>query len=153
MRKILFCAAAAGLVAAIFSVGGASGQRLAVIDVGNLPVDGNGDLRVAGVVVAAPAAIRFVGFTAATFSDSAGFLTISRACNAEFPSTRVCDVRELGESIPPPPDWTDRIRLAEGLSAGGASVFIGCYTSDGRPSPCRLEASDPGVFPAACCGL
>src|SRR6266581_3139903 len=36
MRKILFCAAAAGLVAAIFSVGGASGQRLAVIDAASI---------------------------------------------------------------------------------------------------------------------
>src|SRR6185436_910545 len=69
------------------------------VDVGNLPLDTDGRLLVAGL--AAPA-LRFAGYTSTTFAEGTGLLRLNRACVAEFPSTRVCGAFVIDQLIPPP---------------------------------------------------
>jgi hypothetical protein len=76
------------------------------INVANLPLDADGNVRVGGTLTLAAPPIptaRFAGYTAATFSEGTGLLTLNRACHAEFLGTRVCGGIELVNMIPPPP--------------------------------------------------
>jgi len=168
MRKVVVWGFA--VVAAVFLFTGAQAQRIAPIQsaplksaapvevtnfpavqpisgnvqVSNLPLDGDGTLKVTGIVVAAPR-IHFVGVTTATFPLSeTSALHINRACGFEFPDSRACEVNEITRSIPVPPDgW---------LPSGGAAWIL--KVSSER---CVNWMGDPGFcseipLPVACCG-
>jgi len=122
------------------------------MNVGNLPLDTDGRLLVASP--AAPA-LRFAGYTSATFADGTGLLRLNRACVAEFPSTRVCGAFEIAQLIPPPapsPTAAFLVSFSGTRDQGGGGSIVGpatsCMSSDGVPFAC---GGDP--MPVACCGF
>lgn len=101
----------------------------------------------------------FAGLTAATFTDESGVLDLNRACDAELSGSRICAKEELMLSIPPPAGWADRVLVVarfetlvvqERVVQGGTR---GCITSDGASAPCKVEVSETGLHPIACCGF
>jgi hypothetical protein len=104
-----------------------------------------------------PAArIHVAGITAATFvfvnTANPGLLTLSRACDAEFPGARMCTVDELAMAIPPPPEWTDRVYVMR--TDVPPEPIPACYRSPGFADACDGPSSDiPGIHSALCCGF
>ena len=129
-------------------------QVTGTVDVGNLPVDAQGNVRVAGNLLAVPQKVRFVGYTAATYPNKAPFSPASVECNADFPGSRACVFDEFVLSIPAPP--IDPVRpcvLASFRTANGD--FDGVLTAYdmlvGSVNSCPSTGVPP--FPAACCGF
>lgn len=125
------------------------------VQVGNLPLDADGNLRVAGILVAASAAIRFVGFTEETFPipqtccERMPVLSMNRACATAFPGARACDYAEVFRSIPPPPPLPVPSVLIVDKLGTGATYFEGnCIHEDGTFGGCGA-----GPLPVACCGF
>lgn len=129
----------------------------------NFPLDAEGNLKVSGGSTSGQPALRFVGITHATFLDETfegvGVLTLSRACAAEFPGTRLCQLREiLTDTIPAPPEWPGLVRATgaePGVLAGGEGRLGGpsvCLRSTGLTMSCSYSTDGPGPWPAACCG-
>jgi hypothetical protein len=131
------------------------------VDVGNLPLDADGNLRIAKSVTT----VDFVGYTTATFSEGTGLLALNRACQAEFVGSRVCEGFELIDMIPAPPvpvpnqggnpslpGYAFLVRFSQvNTSAGspeyGATIpFSSCMSALGAPFDC-------GALPmvVACC--
>jgi hypothetical protein len=114
------------------------------VSVGNLPVDGNGNIRVGGTFIP-----HFVGLTSGTLSVAGQGLKIvvlSRACAAEFANTRVCEDTDLARSIPPPPAFAT---VAWIMTEPSGNAPIICHDGDGH-SDCGVSGS---LHPVACCGF
>jgi len=125
------------------------------VEVINLPLDGNGNLRVAS---GGPAAARLhvVGITAATlpFEGNAiapGPLVLNRACEAEFPASRACGLGEAIQSIPPPPAWQGMVAVFEKEQTLNDSYPL-CISSDGYRGNCSNDDGSRRQVPVMCCG-
>jgi hypothetical protein len=134
------------------------------VNVVNLPVDSDGRI----LVVGRPApAVHFAGYTAATFAEGTGLLALNRACQSEFPATRVCRGLEMVDMVPAPPvvvpnqggdpslpGYAFLVSYAQSNPAtggpeGGATIpFSSCMSALGVPFDC-------GGLPmvVACCGF
>jgi len=131
------------------------------VDVGNLPLDANGNVRIAGILSVLSARIHFVGFTTAIFPEGTEILPLSRACASEFPGSRVCEQQESIKSIPPPPtspaggSMVIYQRVPSNLSKDLVQdpLRAGCLGTDGDLFGCGTGTIFPGPFPAACCGF
>jgi hypothetical protein len=127
------------------------------VQIGNLPVDESGNVRIAGAVTINQSPVRFIGYTQATlFGSATTVLNLNRACNAEFPQARACEITELQRAVPPPPQFAGTgILLLLPLSAytGNQSWLItGCILqTDEAPRTCTPDSSNP--FAVACCGF
>jgi hypothetical protein len=118
------------------------------VDVGNLPLDAEGNLRVTGEIILAAPMIRFVGFTSGTVTAPASsfVLRLNRACEAEFPETRACETREITRAIPvPPAPPSPAFIIASDPAASG--VVLQCMNVDSVSTYC------PDTAPVACCGF
>jgi len=109
------------------------------VNVGNLPLDGDGNVR----VTAAPKEAHFVGITTLAFPKS-GALPLSRGCNAEFSGTRLCDIKEVVRTMPTPDPWSQPLVYV----GSGDSLSPSCMNSDGG-----LFLCGGGEAPVACCGF
>lgn len=138
-----------------------------VVDVGNLPLDANGHLQVACTSAPPQPIIQFAGYTTATFAEGTGLLALNRACQAEFPRTRVCRGSELVDMIPAPPvilpnqggdpsqpgyafliSFGQQV-VAVGSTENGAAIpFSSCMSALGRPFDCGALP-----LPIGCCGF
>jgi hypothetical protein len=128
-------------------------QVAGMLNVGNLPLDGDGNLRTSGAVLIATPQSHVVGITTTLFSLTPTYpriLTLSRGCQAEFPGSRVCFQGEPMTTIPPPPEWSGAVWLVERPDA--LNFYSACYTSDGQSVPCKQNPWDPDALPAICCG-
>lgn len=134
------------------------------VEVSNLPVDADGNLRISS---SPPTPlIRFAGYTAATFQEGTGLLALNRACQTEFPDTRVCGGFELVDMIPAPPEivpnqggdpslpgYACLVRYEQSFSSvgspeSGARIpFSSCMSALGVPFDCGGL-----LMPVACCG-
>jgi hypothetical protein len=88
--------------------------------------------------------VHVVGITQGSFiapgpTELSSGLDLRRACYAEFPGTRVCDVFDVESSMPPPAPWPDAVIVTYG---GG----FPCLSGDGRRSSCSA-----GNHPVLCC--
>jgi hypothetical protein len=125
------------------------------VEVGNLPLDPDGSVRVAGL--SAPATIRFVGFSQQTFlipqtcCDRLPVFQMNRACDASFQGSRACDYLEMIRSIPPLPEFPVATPLIamQGAAAPVLDVQGTCIHEDGTIGGC----AGVGPFPVACCGF
>jgi len=109
------------------------------VNVGNLPLDGDGNVR----VTAAPKEAHFVGITTLAFPKS-GALPLSRGCNVEFSGTRLCDIKEVVRTMPIPDPWSQPLVYV----GSGDSLSPSCMGSDGG-----LFLCGGGEAPVACCGF
>jgi len=117
------------------------------LNVGNLPTDESGALRVSASSAAGP--IHFLGLTTATFINEDQPLLFSRACSAAIPNSRICDQHELIYSIPAP-EFTGVVHIVYQQDSGGTDkVFANCIDANGHLFNCSLETPP---FPVACCG-
>jgi hypothetical protein len=92
---------------------------------------------------AAAPPLQLVGVTTEQFAVGAGALAVSRACNQEFPGTRLCEWGDIFRSIPPPALDGD-VLVAPNYDVNPTTS---CLSADGHVR-CR-----PGtLIPAACCG-
>lgn len=116
------------------------------LNVGNMPVDANGDLRVVGNLQAVPASLHFVGITSESIlpPNISKVVLLSRACAAEFPNTRICEDIDLDRQIPPPPEFTSPAWVMQ-ISSEYAMPVAWCQDSDGY-------CTDLSAHPVACCG-
>jgi hypothetical protein len=122
------------------------------IDVGNLPLDDEGNLLVSGISCGGgPAPVRFVGVTTQTVSRNPGefdpefpVLAMNHACHAEFPATRACTYGELLR-LTPPADWQGLALVATNDLSLSNAVGV-CLTSQGQPGYCTSPT------PTTCCG-
>jgi hypothetical protein len=130
------------------------------VAVTNLPLDSEGNLRISSGPPAGRPGLRFVGITRTTFSDGfdgVGVLTLTRACGAEFPATRLCQLSEiLLDTIPGPPEWPGLVRVTGAgqilATGGGIGQPSACLRSTGLVMDCSFSNDGPGPWPAACCG-
>ena len=124
------------------------------VDVGNLPLDAEGNVRVAGELgMGSSAAARFVGISAGTVepnttnvmgnNDVYGILDSNIACQADFSDTRICLWPEIAASIPAP-QYDGCVVIARGLDGTEQGT---CFNTNGRQSNDRLPAL------VACCGF
>jgi hypothetical protein len=132
------------------------------VDVRNLPVDADGNLRVASTRLVT---VHFAGYTTATFAEGAGLLALNRACQMEFPGTRVCRGSELVDMVPAPPvivpnqggdpsqpGYAFLVSFGQqvvslGSQENGASIpFSSCMSALGRPFDCGALP-----MPIGCC--
>jgi hypothetical protein len=116
-------------------------QVAGTVNVGNLPVDADGNVKVVGIAAAPSASVHFVGYTPVVHVQSVWAMTTE--CNNDFPGTRACTADELFYAIPPPPDWT-----------GDA---VGVLFPLNSPSRCVNHNHEDGcagtpTLPIACCG-
>ena len=111
------------------------------VNVGNLPLDGDGNVR----VTVAPKEVHFVGITTSTFPRS-GALPMSRGCNAEFSGTRLCDIKEVVRTIPTPDAWSQPVLWV----GSGDALSPLCMDSEG--SVFGVTSGCGGDNPVACCG-
>jgi len=124
-------------------------QVAGTVNVGNLPVDAEGAIRVTGTLAAPPPPPHFVTRTTATFptggNDLARTFDMSRACDSEFPGTRLCEDVELFRTIPPPTlDGTVWVFTAHSCCSS-IGIQLNCYGAEGM-TDCT---GSPSV---ACCG-
>src|SRR5262245_11372786 len=129
MRKAALYGLSVVCVCMILAVSGPAAQRT---------VSGSGIRS-----MSATATVGFVGVTTETFQAGVGALAASRACNAEYPSTRLCEWADVFRSIPPPPLDTD-VLVGENYEVRPRTT---CITSDGG-----LRCRPGALLPAACCG-
>ena len=123
------------------------------VQVGNLPLDANGNVRVKAGSPSASGELHCVGVTAATFPPDSGILTLSRACNAEFAGSRICLTESVLGSLPPPPEWTGFAASVNGF--GGEFTRTECMQSDGKTEGGLFTSCDFGVsepIRVTCCG-
>lgn len=110
---------------------------------------------------AAPAAqpttpFELVGFTAATFKGDVGLFALTDACGEEFSRSRICEVREVAETVAPPvltggPAWmSEESRTfleCAGWTSMAVTVIAATVTVDGEFE--RLSCNV--ARPVACC--
>ena len=134
------------------------------VNVGNLPRDSDGRILVVGPQ---GPVVHFAGYTAATFAEGTGLLALNRACQLEFPGTRVCRGLEMVDMIPAPPvivpdqggdpslpgyafltSYVQNSPTATGSEGGAVIPFSSCMSAQGVPFDC-------GGLPmsVACCGF
>jgi hypothetical protein len=125
------------------------------VEVNNLPLDRDGNLKVAGgVTLLQPQTRHFIGISGAAVEQAPGgfygpvypLLSMSRACQAEFPRTIPCTFEEISTSIQAPPEWDGYVLYGTGFndpSFGGGR----CIASDGQQFNCT------GPQRVACCGF
>jgi len=123
------------------------------VAVTNLPVDESGNLQVGGVLTLEidNSEPHFVGFTSISLVSGGFSLDLNRACNAEFPETRACDIAALNASVPPPPTWSDFVIASHVPGKRGR-----CIASDGFNvgySPSNPTCNGVDSYPVACCGF
>jgi hypothetical protein len=120
------------------------------VQVGNLPIDAEGNVRVAGALATARPIPHFAGLTGALFAEGTAILTLSHACNAEIAGTRLCEQQEVLLAIPPPliPGRAVLIMYTESGTQIGGRLRSSCMSSGGELFDCGI-----GPFPAACCGF
>ncbi len=116
------------------------------VDVGNLPLDADGNVRVAGTLTVEVPMIRVVGVTSNPISlpDFSGVAILNTECSAEFPNSRVCELMEVFRTIPPAADMP----LAW-VMTGSPSILC---TSGDRPGDRRYTCNQASPLPVACCG-
>lgn len=133
------------------------------VQVSNLPLDGDGSVRVTAPSVTVPQ-IHFVGFTS-PLPLGAAWLVGSRQCAAEFPGSRACTVEDFYKSTtvaPPFPvqaqgtGWVRMIsRHPDTIETTAIDFpFVICLRSDGEldNSGC-YNTSGVTDTPFACCGF
>jgi hypothetical protein len=114
------------------------------VNVGNLPVDADGNVKVSGGHVAVAVLAHFVGTTTTSgFFSGQGTLALSRGCNAEMPGTRVSDWEEIFSTIPPAP-LVGSVIVSRDLANSPNGV---CINQDGL-----MVSYCPEPAPIACCG-
>jgi len=129
MRKAALYGLALVCVCLLFALSGPSAQRAVTGDgIGGMPTTGS---------------VGFVGVTTEPFPMGIGALVASRACNTEYPRTRLCEWAEVFRSIPPPVLNTD-VLIAQNYEVNPRTT---CITSDGG-----LKCKPDALLPAACCG-
>jgi len=121
------------------------------VTVDNLPLDQDGNVAVGGTLSCAPSTIRYVGITESTFTYNLTLYAWSRACAAEFPGTRVCEVLEIARSIPPPEEWATGGVLAIEANAdpSGRTIMDNACVQNSGVEDCN---NLPPTLPIACCG-
>ena len=97
--------------------------------------------------------VRFVGVTTATFQQDTTVINQSRACDLEFPGSRICQTKEIAKSIPAPAEWMGSVRLVDDLDRLNFDTTKGCMDADGISVSCKAFPSDPNIHPIACCGF
>jgi len=121
------------------------------VAVSNLPIDADGNLRVSGPVTPAPSLPRLIGITQSVFVVGIPILTLSHACDGEFPGTRLCEQREILKAIPAPPTLPGQAVLVMFTEAGTpieGRLRSSCVSSAGELFDCGS-----GPWPVACCGF
>jgi hypothetical protein len=119
------------------------------VQVSNLPVDADGNVRISGNLTLVPPAIRFIGLSGpVTNHPNGNVLDLNRDCVAALAGTRACHVSEVLNAIPPPGRWD---------SVPGGVVWVvhdinglGQLDSDGNFSQYATFADGN---PVACCGF
>jgi len=126
-------------------------QVAGMVSVGNLPLDADGNLR-----TAAPQGsqrIHFIAYTQNTFpAAGATLLSLSNACQAEQPNSRMCNVQDFFESVPPPPAFPSTAVHLTTQHSGYTFYFplMGCLMTDGSLYLGGCGTNSPYVV--ACCG-
>jgi hypothetical protein len=120
------------------------------VAVNNLPLDAAGNVRVAGAMALFAPQGHVSGITSASLPVETGILALSRACNAEFPESRICLAEAVLSSIPPPPTWTGFAAVARNFDEVDLGSGTPCFSSDGTfYFDCKFIVSEVRV---ACCG-
>ncbi len=127
-------------------------QVTGVVDVGNFPLDAEGNVRVSGELGTGTSAVaHFVGITAGTVESNGSFgnnlygiFDSNSACQAEFPDTRVCLWPEIAVSIPAP-QYDGCVVIADDFNTLFTQAT--CINTNGRFSSDGLPAT------VACCGF
>jgi hypothetical protein len=156
MRKSALVFVAAAGVCLAFGLSATSAQRAAT---GVRPAATRADVPVAddvctgcigpgyggGRLCGAGSSVRFLGVTSHTFPVGVGALTASRACNDEFPNSRLCEWKDIFRPIPPVTLDTE-VLVAPNYETNPVPA---CLTPAGglRCGPLPL------MRPAACCGV
>ena len=117
------------------------------VDVGNLPLDSDGNVRVAGTLTVEAPIIRVVGVTSNPISLPAfsGLAILNPECSAEFPNSRVCELGEVFRTIPPAADMPLAWVMRE-------SPSILCTSGD-KPLDRLFSCNEASPLPVACCGF
>jgi len=134
-------------------------QVAGTVNVGNLPLNQDGNLRVTGTLASLPAAASFVGFTSPAPLSVLTALQGSRLCSQEIPGSRLCSIAECYRSIPAPPEFPTQMlgtgwaRLMEAEIPPHSAPALICIRSDGEveASACTLITGLTET-PFACCG-
>jgi hypothetical protein len=123
-------------------------EVVGTVNVGNLPVDAEGNVKV--TLSSLAPVVRFIGFTDVTFeapSPFAGPLSFSRACDSEFPGSRICEANEVLRSIPIVAEFTQSALIFLPSDPTTVQAKVYCVNADGQVGSCP-----GGLLPVACCG-
>ena len=123
------------------------------VDVGNLPLDANGNVRVAGNLRGSIEfqRVRFVTVTETNLlaGELQGPMGAHRLCAAEFPNLRACEGQEYLRTIPPEPSFSDSIgRWVVVVQVELPHYSTKCINDIGTLGSCAGHA-----LPVACCGF
>jgi len=131
------------------------------VNVANLPLDVNGNLR---VTAAGPRTFRFVGVTTQRFQGNGGRAAMTAACAAQYPGARMAFADEYSNTGSPPPvaesAWIQPrpVFIANpygnqsgmrAFDAAGNAFIINSYTSDCQSWQSQVFAEYGGVITPA----
>ncbi len=154
---------ALGLVcAALILSAPADAQRMKItevtgtVDVGNLPFDAEGNVRVAGNLRGSIEfqRIRVVGFTQPMEPGTGDITEFSNLCGSFVPGSRMCEDVELFRSLPPPQPFGVAWSFNTLTNDNSNAVILRCtFQAGNASSPFGNVCVNQTPMPVACCGF